>query len=230
MNDNPLISCICITNNRPLLLERAIANFYGQVYPNKELIISYPVGDDQTKLILDHVLKQELEMTIIAIERDVEEKLGSARNTAIRKCNGDYVCIWDDDDWYHPERLSIQYNSMKNIGSGCQASVLTNILLYDSTTQKAYLSFPYTWDGTLLCRKEILYQNQYSFLNKAEDSHIIKFLDSKKLLHYINDYPFLYIYIYHGQNTWDYTHYEYFLKKSTLLDQETTKIIQDRMA
>ncbi|WP_158799618.1 glycosyltransferase family A protein [Pedobacter sp. L105] len=218
----PLISCICVTNNRTALLKRAIACFEAQNYPNKELVVSYPDDDHQTKELIQQVSKNE-ELKILRIERSSEESLGNARNVAIDKCTGDYICIWDDDDWYHASRLSFQFNSMQTLGQGYQASILTNILLYDATTKKAYLSFPYTWDGTMLCRKSIIAQNQYAHSNKAEDTHIIKFLDSRKILYHIADAPFLYIYIYHGENTWDYSHFEYFLRKSNLLDDNVTK-------
>lgn len=222
---HPLISCICITNNRPLLLQKAIAYFVSQNYPNKELVISYPKKDYSSQLIIKESLQNE-DLHILQIERDTEESLGNARNHAIAKCNGDYVCLWDDDDWYHSSRLSYQFNSMQIIGQGYQASILSRIILYDSITKRAYFSFSYTWDGTILCRKEILLQNQYANRNQGEDTHVITFLSSRKMLFKIEDSPFLYIYVYHGQNTWNYAHFEYFINKSELLDEETTHRIR----
>jgi glycosyltransferase involved in cell wall biosynthesis len=222
---HPLISCICITNNRPLLLQKAIACFVSQNYPNKELVISYPKNDYSSQLVIKEALQNE-DGHIVQIERDTEESLGNARNYAIAKCNGDYVCLWDDDDWYHSSRLSYQYNSMQTIGQGYQASILSRIILYDSLTKKAYFSFSYTWDGTILCRKEILLQNQYANRNQGEDTHVITFLSGRKLLYQIDDVPFLYIYIYHGQNTWNYAHFEYFINKSELLDEEITQRVR----
>lgn len=224
--DHPLISCICITDNRPLLLRKSISYFENQNYPNKELVISYPTKDKRTKDVINSVLNEK-ELKILQIERVDNETVGNARNQAIARCRGAYICIWDDDDWYHASRLSFQFNSMQTTGISYHASILTRILLFDTITQNAYLSFSYTWDGSILCKKEIILQNQYAHLNKGEDTHIIKFLDSKKTLHYIGDSPFLYIYIYHGDNTWDYKHFEYFIKKSELLDEDTTNTIRN---
>jgi glycosyltransferase involved in cell wall biosynthesis len=226
---HPLISCICITNNRPALLLRAVACFESQNYPNKELVISYPDNDIETKELIQQLLKND-ELKIFQIIRPAEESLGNARNNAIAKCHGDFICIWDDDDWYHPSRLSFQFNSMQTLGHGYQASILTQVLLYDHITQKAYLSFPYTWDGSILCRKEIILQNQYANRDKGEDTHIIKFLDGRKLLHYIPNMPYLYVYIYHGANTWDYAHFDYFLGKSEVLDIEVTDKIREMIS
>lgn len=220
----PLISCICVTDNRPVLLKRAISCFEAQNYPNKELVISYPKKDLRTKTLIENI-PQSGELNILKLEREDEESVGNARNLAIAKCRGDYICVWDDDDWYHSSRLSFQFNSMQTVGKGYNASILTRVLLFDNTKRKAYMSFPYSWENSLLCRKEIILQNQYAHRNKGEDTHIIKFLDAKKFLYHIDDAPFLYIYIYHGQNTWDYKHYEYLINKSELLDQKNTETI-----
>ena len=223
--DYPLISCICITCDRTELLQNAINYFQNQNYPNKELVISYPKKDKTTPALINQILNQN-SINILKLERDDQETLGNSRNLAIAKCNGDYICTWDDDDWYHSNRLKFQYDSMRSTGKGHQACVLTRIILYDSTTNNAYLSNSYTWDCTLLCRKEIIFQNQYAHLDKAEDTHIIKFLDSRNILYHIEDFPFLYVYIYHGKNTWNYSHFEYFLERSELLDEEITLTIR----
>lgn len=214
----PLISCICITSNRPVLLKRAISCFKTQNYPNTELVISYPQTDRATRELLDQLDDDTIQL--LRIERHPEESLGNARNQAIAKCHGAYVCIWDDDDWHHSSRLFFQYNSIQDKSLGYHASILTRILLYDVTTKATYLSFPYTWDGTILCKKEYLLQNQYANQQKAEDTHVIRFLSARKLLLHVTDVPFLYIYVYHGENTWNYEHFKYFTEKSEVLAED----------
>lgn len=195
--------------------------FFQQSYSNCEMIISYPETDQDTKIVLNK-LKHP---SIILIVRKAEKSLGEARNEAIDKCNGEYICIWDDDDWHHPERISRQIRELLPDQSTRKASVLTRIFLFDHTTRKAYLSFPYTWDGTLLCRKAMLMQNQYAHRNYGEDTHIISFLESRSLLSHIDDAPNLYVYIYHGDNTWPYSHFDYFLQRSTPLNLTYTETV-----
>jgi len=216
---HPLISCICITNNRTALLKRAIYCFAFQNYPNKELVISYPKSDVSTKELLSYITMHS-ELSILPVERNEGLSVGNARNFAITKCSGDYVCIWDDDDWYHASRLSFQFNSMVTSENRYNATVLTQFFLFDETMSRAYLSFQHCWENTLLCRKELLLQNQYANLNRGEDSHIIRFLEGKKFLQYIQDAPFLYVYIFHGANTWSYEHFKYLMNRSELLDEQ----------
>lgn len=217
---HPLISCICITQNRPALLLKAIVSFDTQSYPNRELIISYPKHDKETKQLINDILEVS-DLRIIQIEREGNESLGTARNNAIATCNGDYICLWDDDDWYHAKRLAHQYNTMRINGQSCVASMLTRVMLFDVTTQKAYLSFPYLWCGSLLCKKDHILKHPFVDSNIAEDAEIINYLESRKLLHYITDSAFLYLYVYHGKNALGYYHFSYYLRKSELLDLES---------
>ena len=222
---HPLISCICITQNRPSLLLKAIVSFDTQNYPNRELVISYPKQDLETKKLIDDVLEVS-NLRIVRIEREGDESLGTARNHAIEHCNGAYICLWDDDDWYHARRLAHQYNTMQVNGQFREASILTRVMLFDATTQQAYLSFPYLWGGSLLCRRDHLLKHPFSDSDVAEDASVIKYLESSKLLHYIADSAFLYLYVYHGTNALSHFHFSYYLKKSELLDQNSTDWIR----
>lgn len=217
----PLISCICITNNRIALLKHAIECFINQDYPNKEFVVSYPENDKLTNHIIENNIKNNT-LNILKIERPYKESLGEARNQAIKEAHGDYICIWDDDDWYHPNRLSYQFNSMQIPGKDYHASILNRLILYDQTTQKAYLSFLYDWEGTLLCKKELFLENHYACKDVGEDSNVIDSLNGKRLIYHISKAPFLYIYIYHRSNTWNYSHFKSFFKRSELLNPEIT--------
>jgi len=218
---HPLISCICITQSRPALLLKAIVSFDTQNYPNRELVISYPKDDIETKQLIDDILLVT-DLRIIRVEREGNESLGTARNNAISECNGDFICLWDDDDWYHAKRLAHQYNTMLTSGKFREASILTRVMLFDTKTQQGYLSFPYLWCGSLLCRKDHILRHPFANSDVAEDTPVIKYLESRKLLHYIADSAFLYLYVYHGENALSYFHFSYYLKKSEQLDQEST--------
>lgn len=220
----PLISCICVTSNRPEQLKKAISCFANQNYPNKELVISYPKNDLPSKEIIENIRQKDI-LKIIPVEHTGDEPLDKAKIRVITKCTGDYICIWDDNDWYHPSRLTFQFNSMQIVGERYQASVLSRILLYDAGTKKVYHSFSCNWDGTLLCRKEIFLLNPY--IKDGESTSITTFLSGRKTLYQIDDAPFLYIHIYHGANIHDDKHFGSFMKQSELLAEESAnKVIK----
>jgi len=225
MNKQPLISCICVTKDRSDYLRRAVLCFISQDYQNKELVISIPEDDDLSKIVVDDIQENNL-IKIKVIKRSKEMSLGNARNQAISRCSGEYICIWDDDDWYHTSRLNYQFNCLKTVNFRFQACVLSRIILYDLISKTAYYSFSYTWDGTLFCKKEILLQNQYANSNFGEDTHVISFLSGKNQLLLTEKAPYLYIYVYHGENTWDYNHFKYFLQKSEKFDETTNNSVR----
>lgn len=221
---DPLISCICITKNRPLLLQRAIACFDMQDYPNKELVISYVVNDLATKSIIDQI-EQLSEIKIIRLERTEQEKLGTSRNNAVLAANGAFVCFWDDDDWYSNDRISQQF-SVLNDGP-FKASILMNVLIHDDEIKETYYSLYRYFQGTLLCEKETLLQTSCSDTDKREMDPVIPYLLSKNVLFHIIEKPSLYIFIYHGNNALGDANFNYDLLQSILLDQELNqKVIE----
>jgi len=220
----PLITCICITNQRVELLKRATACFKAQNYPNKELLISYPTKDTLTKKSIDDLIS-ETDIVINQIERPDDMNLGDARNQAVEQSNGIYICTWDDDDWYHPHRLTYQLSYLQQAGDHFHACVINQLILYDQITRKSYLSFLYPWENTLLCKKEVFNRIRYTSLDRGEDSNIIDIVDGDKQLYHIWNSPFLYIYVYHSGNTWGYEHFKSFIKRSEELNHELNENI-----
>lgn len=219
-NEMPLISCLCITNNRPLLLQRAITCFERQVYPKKELVISYPEGDLLTKQVIDQVIFIS-DIKILAIERPKNENLGTSRNHAIMAASGEFICIWDDDDWYSNHRISAQYEAIRD--SKFKASIYTNIVIYNFENQKSYISDFRLWEGTLLSTKEILLEHPYLEKENGEAETVLQELSaSGKLLPIVND-PYLYVYIFHGFNIWKKHQLDIHFKNNALLEESVNQ-------
>jgi glycosyltransferase involved in cell wall biosynthesis len=216
----PLISCICITSNRPLFLQRAIACFERQDYPNKELIVSHPENDTDTKSILDQI-ENLTGISFIRLERTAEETIGMARNNAIEIANGSFICFWDDDDWYASNRISEQYKVLKD--GPFKASILMHVLIHDTDIKESYCSLYHYFEGSLLCEKKMLSDTACSNSNKKEVQPLILHLISNNTLYHILDQPQIYIYIYHGQNALGEAHFNYFLLQSSLLRNDTNE-------
>jgi hypothetical protein len=192
---HPLISCICITGNRPLVLQRAIICFSRQDYPNTELLISYPEEDILSKTIIDQMISVS-DLKITTMSRPAHEKLSLTKNQAIENCNGDYICFWNDEHWHHVNRLSDQYIVIKD--SPFKASILMHILLFDFNTGQTYHSAYRDWQETLFCEKKALLEAAFIDIDREEDSSIIHFLSYKNILYHFTEVPHLYIYIGYG--------------------------------
>lgn len=110
--DNPLVSCVCCTYGRPVLLGEVIKCFIDQDYKNKELIVL----NDQEGVILK--LENAPDNVQIINYPTRFNSLGEKRNYLNSLVKGDYVCVWDDDDLYTPWRISESirlFNDRKHI-------------------------------------------------------------------------------------------------------------------
>jgi len=205
-------------------MQRAIACFDRQDYPKKELVISYPDDDLLTKSVLDQIQNLS-DIKMLRIERPAHEKLGIARNNAISAANGEFICIWDDDDWYHSTRLSLQYSLIEN--GPFKASILMNVLMYDAVDKETYYSGYRDWEGTILCEKKTMLQTSYLELERGEDTSVIYYLSSRNVLFRIIEMAHLYIYIYHGNNTWGEGHFSSYFLQSKLMDEDINQQVKD---
>eukprot|EP01038_Epipyxis_sp_PR26KG_P000836 gene836-1178_t len=106
--NQPLVSCLCVTRNRPRLLSRASA--------------------------------------------------------------GDYVCQWDDDDWYRHDRLETQMAAL--LDSRLPACVLSRWICLDVPRRRAFVGHHRPWEGSIVCRKEAMLP--YPALAKKEDTPMIE--------------------------------------------------------
>jgi len=223
---HPLISCVCITHRRPEQLLRAIQCFDAQNYPNRELVVSYTSDDEATKYLINKLISYTKKIRIVPIVRSTTLSLGAAKNEAVAQCEGIYICNWDDDDWHQSARVSYQLNDMLDKTRFCQGSILTDILLYDESSQQSYLSLSHPWKGTLLCKKSLLLEQPFDDQDENEANSIISYLDNHRQLHHIGDAPYLYLYVYHGRNILNHQHFIDLCQKSQLLDEESNGWIQ----
>ena len=211
-----LVSCICVTHKKVVLLKRAIINFENQTYEKKELIIMYEETDLETAQFFESTTFSH-DIILIKDKGVPKKSLGELRNIAIQKARGYYFCQWDDDDWYHPYRIEVQVFAITKAKSN--ASILTRWLLFDYTTRKAYLSHIRLWEGSLLCTFQINHKVEYDKKNQGEDTDFINFLVENDMLAGIPQMPYLYIYTYNKLNTWNYEHFAEIINVS----QELTK-------
>jgi O-antigen biosynthesis protein len=104
-----LISCICLTlAGREAFLRRAVDCFRRQTYHRRELVI---VNDPDCEWVHDCV--RGLPWDQVQIVTPVSKlTVGAKRNEGCAFSSGDYIALWDDDDYSAPERLWRQYEML----------------------------------------------------------------------------------------------------------------------
>ena len=218
-NQEPLISCVCLTENRVPLLKRAIKCFENQTYNRKELVIVHKQNDFATIELLQSL--RHLKIKSVSVDPKRKMSLGELRNLSIQNSSGDFFCQWDDDDWYHNKRLETQI-----LTSNKAASALLNLVIYDSKKKQAFLSFNRLWENSILCKKNIVTKNfRYANLNKSEDTEFVQNLLANNQVFAIESPP-MYIYIFHGANTWNHKHFKMLCSLSIPLNKNASASVE----
>jgi mannosyltransferase OCH1-like enzyme len=203
------ISCLCVTKNHSDLLDRAIQCFLDQIYENKELIVIYESNNQTIHETMAKNPKPNPNLFFYEIPIFPKQSLGELRNISLEKATGDYICQWDDDDWYSPMRLVDQYYQIKATQShGC---ILPSIYIMDKMENKLYRSCQRMWEGTIVYEKGKI-KAKYEALNKGEDTLFTQSLDYISVL----IKPELYVYHVHNNNTHHYQHMKEIMDVSTL--------------
>lgn len=214
----PIISCLCVTRARVPLLRRAVGCFLEQSHPLRELVVLFDSDDAATREYLGTLADDRIRT--IEVPESPRLALGSLRNLAVSKARGQYVCQWDDDDWYHPDRLTVQLSALR--ASGRSACVLSRWTCVDTESRRTYISPHRAWEGSILAERERMVA--YPDLGRGEDTVAIETLISREQMCML-DRPELYVYTFHGRNTWDRNHWARFLEKSTIVPWDQSQEI-----
>lgn len=201
-----LVSCLMVTRGNPALIRSALAAFLAQTWRRKELIIVC----DQVMPALRDLLRPWAENGVTLVEVPLGLKLGDLRNIAIGHSRGEFICQWDDDDLYDPERIRV---SMKVMSDGMVDAVfLTRWLIWWPSKNELVVSESRIWEGSMIARRSVI--PVYPSLSRAEDSAVVNWILERNSVALV-DMPTLYCYRVTGENTWDSSHFNNFIAKAT---------------
>ena len=198
----PLVSCL-MCSRRPDLATQSIDMFLCQTYKNKELIIM--VDTEEQKKDIDQYIYFDLQGVLnINVHVTKHDVLGKIRNEGIELSKGEFICVWDDDDIYSPERISTQLEAIYHHNK--PACTLSRTLLYFEKDKECFLSKiqPFGWEMTLLCEKK--YMPKYSEIQLGEDTQLLIELGNRQQITIIEG-TYLYCYVYHDENAYPKQHY-----------------------
>ena len=205
-----------VTRNRVKLARRAVQCFAQQTWTNKELVIIDDGTEDYEPILAPY--RGDHEIRYLQIDDDESVKLGGLRNMAIEESRGDVLIQWDDDEWYHPDRIRLQVEALDGgVDGGLDASVLAATLVHLDVPE--FLEHPFhtraegrMTPGTIAHRRtDVRYPN----LSKGEDAvYIERLREAGKVGVVPHPHTHLFIRCFHGTNTWDLNHFHGALKKT----------------
>src|SRR5689334_3695599 len=94
----PLISCLCVTERRQEFMPWLLWCYDRQSWPRRELLIL-----DSSPRPFQVAGQEDVRVITVPEGTNVPHK----RNLALRHASGEFVAWFDDDDWQHPDRLTL---------------------------------------------------------------------------------------------------------------------------
>jgi glycosyltransferase involved in cell wall biosynthesis/GT2 family glycosyltransferase len=201
----PLVSCVMVTRDRPGFVLQSIRYFLRQDYPNCELIIL----DDGPGDLSDRI-GSDPRIRYVKLPRTMS--IGAKRNRGCELARGSLIAQWDDDDWYAPDRISLQVEPLLAGGAditGLQAGVFFDLPRWAfwrcSATLHRRLFVEDVHGGTLVYKRscwETL--AKYPDLSLAEDAAFLRQAMHRgaRLKRIQNHASF--IYLRHAGNAWSF--------------------------
>lgn len=206
----PRVSCVMVTADRARIARRAVACFLGQSWGNRELVIVDDGSEDYAPLLRDVPADR---LVYHRKPKHPDATLGVLRNLSLDLARGEIVAQWDDDDWYHPERLARQVAALD---AGHDACVLAATLVH--VAAPGWNAHPYVGrlprgvPGTIVHRASA--QARYPAQRRGEDTVFLDHWPRERVR--VLDAPELFLRAFHGSNTWEREHFERRVRNSPL--------------
>lgn len=213
----PSISCLMVTLDRLTLAKRAIRSFAMQGHEDRELLVVTDGAEGFRQALERYVSALGLERVRFVYPGPERLTLGQLRNISLEAARGDVICQWDDDDYSHPDRLAMQVGHM--LGESAAACFLTDHLHFIED-KRLLCWIDWTLDGTckdtaqlvpgtlmMLRDDRFKYPEGGAFARQGEDSVFLETLCGAIPVAHLSGVGHLYLYQYHGRNTFSREHH-----------------------
>ncbi len=134
-NNQYLISIIMNCHNGEKYLKHSLNSVLNQSYHNWELIFYDNLSTDKSKSIIQKEIKKDNRIKYYKSKFFLN--LYEARNKAIAKSRGNYICFLDTDDYWDKNKLKIQLDYIKKFK--CKI-LYSKYLILNQIKKKKYLN------------------------------------------------------------------------------------------
>jgi glycosyltransferase involved in cell wall biosynthesis len=203
-----------VTRERARLARRALECLALQTWRDLELVVVDDGVEDYAPLLDEY--RAHFAINYVRLAPKPGRKLGGLRNIGLDAARGELVAQWDDDEWYHPQRLEVQARAL--VDARATAVVLDWTLMHVDAPGLAQRAFRGAcWGGTpgtiVHRRSPVRYPN----LARAEDTKYARALARHGTFHRLDRrWSHLFIRCFHGANTWSESHFVARLRRTPL--------------
>ncbi len=193
------VSCVMATRGHEAPARQAIQCFQRQTHANRELVIACASPGSEVEALVGALNDPQIRFFVAEGAANV----GDIRNAAIAQAEGELICVWDDDDLGHPDRLRWQLAALA--AANAPVAALSRVLLWWPATVRLALSGQRVWENTLMAERAIL--PPYPSVERGGDTILLRALRRSFAIALL-DQPEAYIYVTHGANIWGANHFE----------------------
>ena len=158
---NPLVSIVINCYNSDEYLEIAIDSAINQTYKNWEIIF----WDNQSTDESANIVKSYEDERINYFYAPVHTPLGEARNLAIEKAKGEWVCILDRDDIWHKNKLQAAFDKLDSYKNKDMVSLLYSKTIYIDEKGEEFGRFHEHYSGRI--HDLLLQRGDFVFISSA---------------------------------------------------------------
>jgi glycosyltransferase involved in cell wall biosynthesis len=164
-----LVSCLCPTANRRQFIPRMLRCFKQQDYSNLELVIV----DDGGESVADLVPSDD--PRIRYVYELPRKNHGEKMNRCMELATGEVCIVWDDDDWYAPDRVSRQVAPFAD--PNVLVTGTSRLYYYVHGTENAYRYQNWTvlpWLGAFALRRSVWEKQPFQNIPAGADCQMLR--------------------------------------------------------
>lgn len=208
----PLVSCLMVTRGRLFPGRFAVDCFRAQTWDARELLLVCDGPGSEIERYCAALGDARIRIVYPAAGT-APASLGALRNLALREARGEWVCQWDDDDLYHPDRLGLSLRV--TLALQADALFLSRWMLWSPAARRLGVSGAREWEGSMLARRGAV--PDYPALARGEDTAVMHAMLARGRVALL-DAPWLYTYVQTGANTWSAQHFEAIWQAASLVE------------
>lgn len=183
MNNNSLVSVVVNCFNGEKFIDKCITSILNQTYKNFEIIFWNNKSNDNSLSILNKYTDPRIRL----YDSDIHTNISVARNEAIKKTTGEYICFIDVDDYWSKNKLEEQIKNFYSEKIGVSFTNFWYVKIQKNLETKKPISLKFEEGltnkiikkyeivlSTIMIRKKILEDHKIIFNEKY---HIISDFD-----------------------------------------------------
>jgi len=200
--ENPLVSIIVRTKDRPKLLAKALQSIADQNYSPIEVVLVNDGGQDIDIEEMKNILG---DTSVIYVRLEKNTGRANAGNVGIEHSKGEYIGLLDDDDEFYPEHISTLISFL--VKSDYKVAYTDSLMVYreynsdthEFTDIKKELIFSREFDYAFLIFENyipfmcLLFERKILITSGAFDGSLDLYEDWDLLLRIGEKYPFYHI-------------------------------------